>query len=87
VFKNNLLIIKILFVLTACAVSFAAFATNVIMETPLGDIEIELFDEVTPGTVENFLNYVNDGDYEDSFVHRSVPEFVIQGGGFAFRAG
>jgi hypothetical protein len=40
------------------------------METPLGDIEIELFDEVAPGTVENFLNYVNDGDYEDSFVHR-----------------
>jgi len=57
------------------------------METPLGDIEIELFDEVTPGTVENFLNYVNDGDYEDSFVHRSVPGFVIQGGGFTFEAG
>jgi cyclophilin family peptidyl-prolyl cis-trans isomerase len=54
------------------------------METPLGDIEIELFDEVAPGTVENFLNYVNDGDYEDSFVHRSVPGFVIQGGGFTF---
>jgi peptidyl-prolyl cis-trans isomerase A (cyclophilin A) len=46
-----------------------------------------LFDEVAPGTVENFLNYVNDGDYEDSFVHRSVPGFVIQGGGFTFDAG
>ena len=85
-FKNKLLIIKLL-VFATCSVSFSAFATNVIMETPLGDIEIELFDEVTPGTVENFLNYVNDGYYEDSFVHRSVPGFVIQGGGFTFDAG
>ncbi len=84
--KDKLLIIKI-FVLSICSVSFSAFATNVIMETPLGNIEIELFDEVAPGTVENFLNYVNDGDYEDSFVHRSVPGFVIQGGGFTFEAG
>jgi len=79
--------IKVLFVLATCSVSFPALATNVIMETPLGDIEIELFDEVAPGTVENFLNYVNDGDYENSFVHRSVPGFVIQGGGFNFEAG
>jgi len=86
VLKDKLLIIK-LFIFATCAVSFSAFATNVIMETPLGNIEIELFDEVTPGTVENFLNYVNDGDYEDSFVHRSVPGFVIQGGGFTFEAG
>jgi peptidyl-prolyl cis-trans isomerase A (cyclophilin A) len=86
VLKDKLLIIKI-FALSIWSVSFSAFATNVIMETPLGNIEIELFDEVTPGTVENFLNYVNDGDYEDSFVHRSVPGFVIQGGGFTFEAG
>jgi peptidyl-prolyl cis-trans isomerase A (cyclophilin A) len=34
--------------------------------------------------VNNFLNYVNDGDYDGSFIHRSVPGFVIQGGGFRF---
>jgi len=44
VFKNKLLIIKLL-VFATCSVSFSAFATNVIMETPLGDIEIELFDD------------------------------------------
>jgi peptidyl-prolyl cis-trans isomerase A (cyclophilin A) len=86
VLKDKLLIIKI-FVLLTCSVSFSAFATSVIMETPLGNIEIELFDDAAPGTVENFLNYVNDGDYEDSFMHRSVPGFVIQGGGFTFDAG
>jgi len=84
VLQGKLLIIKMLFVLTIGSVSCAAFATNVIMETPLGDIEIELFDDVTPGTVENFLTYVNDGDYADTFVHRSIPGFVIQGGGFNF---
>ena len=57
-------------------------ATNVVMQTILGDIEIELFDEETPGTVQNFLNYVRDGDFTGALVHRSVPDFVIQGGSF-----
>ncbi len=61
-----------------------AQATNVILKTDLGDIEIELFDEQAPQTVANFLNYVNDGDYLNTFVHRSIPGFVIQGGGFNF---
>ena len=38
--QGKLLIIKLLFVLTIGSVSYAAFAANVIMETPLGDIEI-----------------------------------------------
>ena len=61
-----------------------AIATNVVMQTPFGEVEIELFDEEAPATVANFLNYVNDGDYANSFIHRSVPGFVIQGGGFSF---
>jgi len=59
-------------------------ASNVIMHTSLGDVEIELFDELAPATVANFLNYVNDGDYADSIIHRSVPGFIVQGGGFTF---
>ena len=50
--------------------------------TNYGPIVIELYEEETPITVENFLTYVNDGDYIDSIFHRSVPDFVIQGGGF-----
>lgn len=64
-----------------------AIATNVILETPLGDVEIELFDDEAPVTVANFLKYINDGDYNNSFIHRSVPGFVIQGGGFTFTDG
>ncbi|MDJ0652792.1 MAG: S8 family serine peptidase [Xanthomonadales bacterium] len=59
-------------------------ATNVQVETPLGIFEIELFDDEAPANVENFLNYVNDGDFENSFIHRSIPGFVIQGGAFVF---
>jgi peptidyl-prolyl cis-trans isomerase A (cyclophilin A) len=54
------------------------------MQTDLGGIDIELFDTQAPLTVANFLNYVNRGDYDGTFIHRSVPGFVIQGGGYIF---
>lgn len=57
--------------------------------TPLGDFELELCEATSarclgaaPDTVANFLGYVDAGAYGDSFVHRSVPNFVIQGGSF-----
>ena len=61
-----------------------ALATNVIFHTDLGDVEVELFDQAAPQTVANFLQYVSDGDYTNSIIHRSMPGFVIQGGGFTF---
>jgi len=60
----------------------ATAGTQLHFETVLGDVDVELFDTLRPVSVNNFLNYVNDGDYTDSVVHRSVPGFVIQGGGF-----
>ena len=52
------------------------------LNTNYGPIVIELYADDTPITVNNFLNYVNDDDYVDSFFHRSVSDFIIQGGGF-----
>ena len=46
------------------------------------DIDFLLFRERTPITIANFLGYVNRGDYTNMIVHRLVPGFVIQGGGF-----
>ena len=54
------------------------------MQTDLGGVDIELFDTQAPQTVANFLNYVNRGDYDGTFIHRSVPDFVVQGGGYIF---
>jgi cyclophilin family peptidyl-prolyl cis-trans isomerase len=59
------------------------FANSVVrFSSNVGEIDMELFDTETPKTVANFLFYVNAGRYNQSFIHRSVPGFVIQGGGF-----
>jgi len=52
------------------------------LNTNYGPIVVELFADESPITVNNFLNYVNDGDYVNSFFHRSVENFIIQAGGF-----
>jgi Raf kinase inhibitor-like YbhB/YbcL family protein len=54
------------------------------LQTALGPIEIELFDTAAPLSVANFLSYVNSGAYNNSFIHRSVPGFIIQGGGYTW---
>ena len=61
---------------------FSIQAQTVRMETVLGNIDIELNAQAAPNTVANFLNYVRDGDYDNSYIHRSVPNFIIQGGGY-----
>lgn len=50
--------------------------------TSLGVMDFELFPEVTPLTVANFQKYVREQDYDNTFVHRAVKDFVIQGGGY-----
>lgn len=45
-------------------------------------MDMALFSNRTPVTRQNFLKYVTDGDYVNSFIHRSVPGFVIQGGAY-----
>jgi len=50
-------------------------------ETSLGDFVIELFPDDAPVTVENFLQYVDDGHFAGTVFHRVIPGFVIQGGG------
>ena len=62
-------------------------APEVILNTNQGDIGIELYAVDTPITVDNFLNYVNDGDYDNVFFHRSVPGFIVQTGGFSYQPG
>ena len=82
---NNSTILKALLIwalVSYCTQSASALYVRI--ETTLGVVDVELFDNEAPLTVANFMNYVNDGDYNDSFFHRSVPGFVLQGGGFRF---
>ena len=53
----------------------------VVMETTLGSITIELRPDAAPITVENFLQYANDGFFAGTVFHRVIPNFMIQGGG------
>jgi cyclophilin family peptidyl-prolyl cis-trans isomerase len=54
----------------------------VVMSTSLGDVTIELFKTEAPVSVQNFLQYVNDGFYGGTVFHRVKQGFMIQGGGF-----
>lgn len=54
---------------------------QVMIETSMGDIKIELFKEKAPITVKNFLNYVKDGFYDGLIFHRVIKDFMVQGGG------
>ncbi|MFW5499917.1 MULTISPECIES: peptidylprolyl isomerase [unclassified Maridesulfovibrio] len=56
----------------------------VLMETPEGEVLIELFEKEAPKTVENFLRYVDEDFYEGTLFHRVINNFMVQGGGFDF---
>ena len=50
------------------------------MNTSMGDIEIELFPDKTPKTVENFVGLATKGYYDGIIFHRVIDQFMIQGG-------
>jgi FKBP-type peptidyl-prolyl cis-trans isomerase len=77
-----------------CAVAIALVATlsasaapgaakpQVRIETTQGVIVAELYPQAAPKTVENFIQYVKDGFYDNTIFHRVIKSFMIQGGGF-----
>ncbi len=64
--------------------SVAQESTNphMVLETTEGDIVIELFADRAPTSVENIIQYVEDGFYTDTIFHRVIPGFMVQGGGY-----
>lgn len=65
----------------------AALATMVRVPTALGPVDIELFDTAAPATVANYLRYLRAGAYNNTFFHRSIRGFVVQGGGYTWTDG
>ena len=55
---------------------------TVVLETSMGNIEIELNRAKAPVTVENFVTYVKSSQYDGTVFHRVIKSFMIQGGGF-----
>lgn len=54
---------------------------QVVMETSMGTLKIELFKDKAPISVRNFLSYVKDGYYDGLIFHRVIKNFMVQGGG------
>lgn len=54
--------------------------TVAVMHTNMGDIEIKLFPEKAPKTVENFTTHAKNGYYNGIVFHRVIKDFMIQGG-------
>lgn len=67
----------------ALMVYAASAGTLAQFRTILGNLEVELYDDQKPATVANFKRLVQSGAYENTFFHRIVPGFVVQGGGYA----
>ena len=55
---------------------------RVTFTTSMGDFTAEVYSDKAPSSAQNFLQYVTDGFYDGTIVHRVIPGFVIQGGGF-----
>jgi len=86
VYKNQFLSL-ILFALPCALSGQTAAGPTYRFFTNLGNIDVTLTPSAAPNTVANFLNYVNSGAYNNTLIHRSVPGFVIQGGGFQYQNG
>ncbi len=53
---------------------------QVLLHTSQGDITLELYPDKAPKSVANFLQYVRDGFYDGTLLHRAIPGYLVQGG-------
>jgi cyclophilin family peptidyl-prolyl cis-trans isomerase len=78
---STILLVCFGFILQSCTKKVGE-KTMVEMQTSAGTIVLELDAAKAPKSVENFLQYVNDGFYDGTIFHRVIDGFMIQGGGF-----
>jgi cyclophilin family peptidyl-prolyl cis-trans isomerase len=76
--KSMLRFLAVLLLLMSWTITAGPLAQ---FRTVMGDIEVELFEDKID-TTANFIKLVKAGAYTNTFFHRAIPDFVIQGGGF-----
>lgn len=64
----------------AAAAPAATPPPQVLLHTSQGDITLELYPDKAPKSVANFLQYVRDGFYAGTLLHRAIPGYLVQGG-------
>jgi len=77
---------KVASLLSALVLSAGAQATIVEFQTSQQSFKVNLYDTQVPETVANFLKYVEANRYDESVLHRAIPQFIIQGGGIGYDA-
>jgi peptidyl-prolyl cis-trans isomerase B (cyclophilin B) len=77
--KTLIVVLGLIFL--AAVGNVQAASPRVKLETSMGVIVLELAPHRAPRTVENFLQYVNEGFYDGTIFHRVIKGFMIQGGG------
>ena len=80
--RRALALAATLAIATTAVSSWAQGAPRVKLATSAGDIVVELAPDKAPNTVDNFLQYVKDKQYDGTVFHRVIDGFMIQGGGF-----
>jgi cyclophilin family peptidyl-prolyl cis-trans isomerase len=80
--RHKTTIIFITFLLLFSNLAIQAARPQVELQTNMGNIVVELASYRAPGTVQNFLRYVDSRFYDNTVIHRVEADFVIQGGGF-----
>lgn len=74
------IIFSFLFVVISNNVIADEATPNAVIETRLGNIELQFFPDIAPKHVENFLTLAESGFYDGTIFHRVIPDFMIQGG-------
>ncbi|SZF00058.1 unnamed protein product [Blumeria hordei] len=54
--------------------------TKVVLQTTMGSITVELYDKHAPKTCTNFQTLASRGDYDETIIHRVIPNFMLQAG-------
>jgi peptidyl-prolyl cis-trans isomerase A (cyclophilin A) len=81
--RKTLLLVLLTIPLLVSSLSMAQDNPIVVMETNKGTIQIELWADKAPISVENFLRYTDNNFFDGMIFHRVIPSFMIQGGGFS----
>ena len=80
--RRTLLSLLLVIPLMISSLSMAQDNPIVVLETNKGTIEIELWADKAPISVENFLRYTDNNFFDGMIFHRVIPGFMVQGGGF-----